>query len=220
MLEGFNKKVYRESGAGLSRFVPWAFMADCEGALGVVVQKGGCLQKSYAFRGPDLDAASSATVASISIQLNDALKRFGSGWAVYTEIQSYMTAEYPGAKFTNRAAFLVDAERKATYTAYGKHHAKSYYLTFVWEPPGGAIRKAKGIFYREGSGEEESIIEDVRKFIGVCDDVAGILSAKMDIQPLDDEETLSYLHSSLSLDWHRVRKPSPHDVFGPVSCGL
>ena len=207
MLEGFNKKIYKESKTGLARFVPWAFMADCEGASGVVIQKGGCMQKSYAFRGPDLDAASCATVASISVQLNDALKRFGSGWAVYTEIQSYMTAEYPGAKFTNRAAFLVDAERKATYCAYGKHHAKSYYLTFVWEPPGGAIRKAKGVFYREGSAKEESIIEDIRKFMGVCDDVAGILSAKMDIQPLDDEETLSYLHSALSLEWHRVRKP-------------
>ena len=208
MFLGFNKKIHKESNIGLSRFLPWAFMADCEGARGVVIQKGGCIQKSYAFRGPDLDAASSATVASISIQLNDALKRFGSGWAVYTEIQSYMTAEYPGAKFTNRAAFLVDAERKTTYTAYGKHHAKSYYLTFVWEPPGGAIRKAKGVFYREGGGEEESIVEDIRKFTGVCDDVAGILSAKMDIQPLDDEETLSYLHSAVSQVWHRVRKPS------------
>ena len=208
MLEGFNKKIYKESNFELARSLPWAFIADCEGASGVVIQKSGCVQKSYAFRGPDLDAASSATVASISIQLNDALKRFGSGWAVYTEIQSYMTAEYPGAKFTNRAAFLVDAERQVTYTAYGKHHAKSYYLTFVWEPPGGAIRKAKGFFYREGSQEEESIIEDIRKFVGVCDDVAGILSAKMDIQPLDDEETLSYLHSALSLEWHRVRKPS------------
>ena len=208
MFLGFKKKIYKESNAGLSKFVPWAFMADCEGASGVVIQKGGCMQKSYAFRGPDLDAASSAAVASISIQLNDALKRFGSGWAVYTEIQSYMTAEYPGAKFTNRAAFLVDAERKATYTDYGKHHAKSYYLTFVWESPADAMRKAKGIFYKEGDGEKQSIVEDIRKFINICDDVAGILSAKMDIQPLDDEETLSYLHSALSLDWHRIRKPS------------
>ena len=135
MFAGLQMKVHRESKAGLSKYVPWAFIADCPGVCGVVIQKGGCLQKSYAFRGPDLDAASSAAVASISIQLNDALKRFGSGWAVYTEIQSYMTAEYPGAKFTNRAAYLVDAERKATYSAYGKHHAKSYYLTFVWEPP-------------------------------------------------------------------------------------
>ena len=114
MFLGFKKRIHKEGSARLSKFVPWAFMADCEGTSGVVIQKGGCMQKSYAFRGPDLDAASSATVASISIQLNDALKRFGSGWAVYTEIQSYMTAEYPGAKFTNRAAFLVDAERKAT----------------------------------------------------------------------------------------------------------
>src|SRR5208283_2305609 len=178
MLEGFNKKIYKESNTGLARSVPWAFMADCEGALGVVIQKGGCMQKSYAFRGPDLDAASSAAVASISTQLNDALRRFGSGWAVYTEIQSYMTAEYPGARFTNRTAFLVDAERKATYTAYGKHHAKSYYLTFVWEPPADTIRKAKRVFYREGSSEEKGIVEDIRKFSALCDDVAGILSAK------------------------------------------
>ena len=164
-------------------------------------------RKPTPFEGPDLDAASSASVASISIQLNDALKRFGSGWAVYTEIQSYMTAEYPGAKFTNRAAFLVDAERKATYTAYGKHHAKSYYLTFVWESPADAMRKATGVFYREGRGEEQSIVEDVRKFVTTCDDVAGILSAKMEIQPLDNVETLSYLHTALSMDWHRIRTP-------------
>ena len=208
MFAGLQMKVHREPKSGLSKYVPWAFMADCEGVAGVVVQKGGCIQRSYAFRGPDLDAASSATIASISIQLNDALKRLGSGWAFYTEIQSYMTAEYQGAKFTNRAAYLVDAERKATFGAYGKHHAKCYYLTFVWEPPADAMRKATGVFYREGSGEEQSIVEDIRKFVGVCDDVAGILAAKVDIQPLDDEETLSYLHSALSLEWHRVRKPA------------
>jgi len=46
MLEGLDTKVYKESGARLSRFVPWAFMADCEGVSGVVIQKGGCMQKS------------------------------------------------------------------------------------------------------------------------------------------------------------------------------
>ena len=65
MLEGFNKKIYKESNFGLARSLPWAFIADCEGASGVVVQKSGCMQKSYAFRGPDLDAASSATVADL-----------------------------------------------------------------------------------------------------------------------------------------------------------
>jgi type IV secretion system protein TrbE len=208
LFSGFMKRIYKEKANGLAKYVPWAFMADCEGASGVVIQKAGCMQKSYAFRGPDLDAASSATVASISVQLNDALKRFGSGWAVCTEVQSYMTCDYPGAKFGNRAAYLVDAERKRSFTAYGKHHAKSYYLTFVWEPPADAMRRAKGVFYKEGEGEDQSVVQDIRTFMTVCEDVAGILAVKMDIRALDDEQTLAYLHSALSFEWHAIRKPS------------
>ena len=153
------------------------------------------MQKSYAFRGPDLDAASSATVASISIQLNDALKRFGSGWAVYTEIQSYMTAEYPG-----RSSQTV---RPSSWMPRGKRPTPptgSITQSPTTSPSSGSPRpmrceKQKGFSIGKDDGEEQSIVEDVRKFVDVCDDVAGILSAKMDIQPLDDEETLSYLHS-------------------------
>ena len=49
MFLGFEKKTYKESKGGLSKYVPWAFMADCEGATGVVIQKAGPMPRLRIF---------------------------------------------------------------------------------------------------------------------------------------------------------------------------
>ena len=53
---------YRHKAAQLADFLPWAALV----APGVVLNKDGSLQRSAAFRGPDLDSATPAELVGAS----------------------------------------------------------------------------------------------------------------------------------------------------------
>jgi type IV secretion system protein VirB4 len=163
----------------------------------VVVQKDGVLQKSFAFRGPDLEASAGIHVQNLSRHLSDSIKRLGTGWGVQFEVQRFVTREYPGAVFDNLAAYLVDKERERAFKAWGKHFESSYYLTFVYKPPREITRKALSRLYTE-TGYESAMKENVEYFLRHVEEVTGILEAHVMIAPLDNEETTAYLHSSVS----------------------
>jgi len=77
----FNLKEYRQTTDRLSDLLPWAALV----APGVVLNKDGSFQRSLRFRGPDLESATSAQLVAITARLNNALKRLGSGWALFVE---------------------------------------------------------------------------------------------------------------------------------------
>ena len=68
---------------GLADFLPWAALV----AKGVVLNKDGSFQRTARFRGPDLDSATPAELVAITARLNNALRRLGSGWAIFIEAQ-------------------------------------------------------------------------------------------------------------------------------------
>jgi type IV secretion system protein VirB4 len=64
-----------------------------------------------ATRGPDLDSATEAELVSVTARLNNVLKRFGDGWALFFEAERVPANQYPGARFADPASWLVDQER-------------------------------------------------------------------------------------------------------------
>ena len=79
----FSLREYREPSTRLPDYLPWAALV----APGVVLQKDGVLQKTVGFRGHDLASSSLSEVASAMARLNNAIKRLGSGWALFVEAQ-------------------------------------------------------------------------------------------------------------------------------------
>ncbi len=79
----FNLREYRNRTAGLTDFLPWAALIG----EGVILNKDGSFQRTARFRGPDLDSATAAELVSITSRLNNALRRLGSGWAIFVEAQ-------------------------------------------------------------------------------------------------------------------------------------
>jgi type IV secretion system protein VirB4 len=202
----------------LSRHLPWQYIA---GAYeGLVVQKDGILQKTFTFRGPDLEASAGIYMHDISRHLSDSVKRLGSGWAVHFEVQRFVTREYPGADFDNLAGYLVDKERETAFMTYGKHFESSYYLTFIYKPPRDISRKAMNIFYTQ-TGYESTMKENAAYFLQQVEDITGIMSTKLLIAPLDNEQTVAYLHSSVSRNWQYIefpRDPAFLDRILPDQC--
>jgi type IV secretion system protein VirB4 len=204
-----------ESAGLLYTQLPWNFITKFH--EGVVVQKDGLLQRTFAFRAPDIDSSSAAEIENLCLRVNDFAKRLGSGWAFQMEAQRFYSREYPAAAYTYRqgqfdllAPYLVDREREADFRAAGRHFESSYYLTFIWKPPSENIKKLTGMFIRSGSAPPrggKSIRENVEHFVNETAAVIAVLESDMLIVPLTNEETVAYLHSSVSFNRHPIRFP-------------
>ncbi len=199
-----NLAEYRRTASRLADFLPWAALVG----EGVVLNKDGSLQRTARFRGPDLDSAVAAELVAVAGRLNNAFRRLGSGWAIFVEAQRHEAATYPDSHFPDPASALLDAERKADFEEAGAHHVSSYFLTFAFLPPAEDTARAETWLYegREHSGVDAR--EILRNFTDRTGRVLALLDGFMpDCAWLDDPETLTYLHSTVSTKRHRVRVP-------------
>jgi type IV secretion system protein VirB4 len=73
--------------------LPWCFITKY--GQGVVIQKDGIMQKTFAYRAPDVDSAGAAEISGLALRVNDFTKRMGTGWAFFVEAQRFYTQEYP-----------------------------------------------------------------------------------------------------------------------------
>src|ERR1700733_14307269 len=95
---------YRRRPALLADWLPWAGLV----ASGGVLNKDGSLQRTARFRGPDLDSATESELVATTARLNNALRRFESGWAMFVEAQRGAAASYPVSQFPEALSWLVD----------------------------------------------------------------------------------------------------------------
>lgn len=153
-----NLAEYRHSNARLADFLPWAALVD----EGIILNKDGSFQRTAKFRGPDLDSAVPAELVAVAGRLNNALRRLGSGWAVFVEAQRHSAGAYPPNTFPDVASALVDAERRAQFEEAGAHYESSYFLTFLYLPPEEGAAKAERLLYE---GRDRTVGADAREVL-------------------------------------------------------
>ncbi|MCO5131443.1 MAG: conjugal transfer protein TrbE [Xanthobacteraceae bacterium] len=199
-----NLAEYRKKNAQLADFLPWAALV----APGVVLNKDGSFQRTARFRGPDLDSATPAELVGTTARLNNALRRLGSGWAIFVEAQRHPATDYPESLFPESASALLDIERREQFEDSGVLFESSYFLTFVWLPPAEEASRMEAWLYegREHSGVDPW--ELLKSFVDRTDRVVNLVEGFVpEADWLDDSETLTYLHSTISTKRHRVRVP-------------
>lgn len=199
-----NLAEYRKKSASLADYLPWAALV----APGVVLNKDGSFQRTARFRGPDLDSATPAELVSTTARLNSALRRLGSGWAIFVEAQRNPASSYPDSRFPDCASALLDIERREQFGASGVLFESSYFLTFVWLPPAEEASRMESFLYegREKPGVDPW--ELLKTFVDRTERVLNLIEGFVpEARWLDDGETLSYLHSTISTKRHRVRVP-------------
>ncbi len=109
-----------------------------------------------AFRGPDLASSLDAELVAASGRLNNALRRLGSGWALFVEAQRFASSGYPTSTWPHAAAWIVDLERRNAFQQAGSHYESSYYLTFAWRIPPDSHERAAAFFYdQRGDAPDE-----------------------------------------------------------------
>ena len=210
---------YRSKAAKLADFLPWAALI----AEGVVLNKDGSLQRTAQFRGPDLDSATPAELVATAGRLNSAFRRLGSGWAVFVEAQRLPARDYPLSEFPDPVSALVDAERRAQFEEAGSHFESAYFLTLVWMPPADDTSRAERWLYEGAEDGGADPREHLTSFISRTDSLLGLLDGFMPAAVwLSDDETLTYLHSTISTHRQCVRVPETPMYLDALlaDCGL
>ncbi len=202
----FSIREYRIRTDRLPDYLPWA----CLVAPGVVLQKDGVLQKTIAFRGPDLASSSASELVSAVARLNNALKRLGSGWAFFFEAQRFESTGYPSSEWRHSAAWVLDLERRAAFEAADTHFESAYFLTIVWQLPAVGEKRLQALFFsdpeqRSAYRDNQRDLAGFQKTVGeLLDIMHGVFA---EVTELDDAETLAYLHSTVSTNRHPVPVP-------------
>ncbi len=200
-----NLREYRDKPAGLADYLPWAMLV----APGVVLNKDGSFQRSARFRGPDLESSTEAELVAVCGRLNNVLRRFGSGWALFFEAERHEAQDYPDSDWPDPVSWLVDRERRSSCEEEGAHFESSYTLTFVYLPPAESANRAERLLLDTPPDKHRLDYSDyLASFVSATDRALDLLAGIMpEVAPLSDEETLTYLHAAISTKRHRVRVP-------------
>ena len=199
-----NLAEFRRRAQSLADFLPWAALVR----EGVVLNKDGSFQRTAKFRGPDLDSSTPAELVSITSRLNNALRRLGSGWAIFIEAQRDFARGYPNSRFPDPVSELVDAERRAQFEEEGAHFESRYFLTLLWLPPADDSARAEAFLYENRAQAGADWRAALDGFVDRTDRVLALIEGFMpEAEWLDDGDTLTYLHACISTRRQRVRVP-------------
>jgi type IV secretion/conjugal transfer VirB4 family ATPase len=224
---------YRRTADLLADHLPWAALV----APGVVLNKDGSFQRTLRFRGPDLESATEAELVGACARLNNVLRRFGSGWALFFEAERFEAPGYPESVFPEPASWLLDEERRAGFEqrpandnrlagndlgafwhrqqtsrvtkASHAHFESAYHLTLLYMPPADQVARAERALLETAEPVQgRDWRQELAGFIAETERVRDLLSGFMpEIEALDDSGTLTYLHGSVSTRRHVVAAP-------------
>ena len=198
---------YRQTSATLSDYLLWAALV----APGIVLNKDGAFQRTLRFRGPDLDSATPAELMGASQRLNNALRRFGSGWCIHVEARRGPAPGYPTSNFPDGLSWLIDEERKAVFETTGARFESRYFMTLAWLPPAERQGKLESVLFEGGDAPANAQVDyrlHLERFVQETDQLLALIETMTPhAQWLSDEDTLTYLHDCISDRAHRVAVP-------------
>lgn len=198
---------YRQNEARLADWLPWAGLV----ADGVVINKDGAFQRTLTFRGPDLDSSTLSELMGASARLDNALKRFGSGWCLHVEARRTPTHDYPVSDWPDALSWLIDQERAHDFAAAGGRFESAYYLTLSWLPPSETSGRFEAALFENGAASAPTGVDYracLASFVEETQSFKTLLELVMnDVRFLDGAQTLTYLHSCISDGPHPVAVP-------------
>ena len=201
----FNLAEYRKSPDRLADLLPWAALIES----GIVLNKDGSFQRTLQFRGPDLESATESQLVSAMARLNNALKRLGSGWAMYVEASRKPYLSYPEeSHFPDPVSLLIDAERREQFASDNGNFESQYYLTFQYMSPAESKSRWSSFLISAANDSKEDSQKSLEFFVANTDRLRDILKDFMfESEFLNDSDTLTYLHDTISIKHHVVKSP-------------
>jgi len=215
------KKYHKDNNNKVCNALPWSFFCG-ENDDGIILLKSGALMRCYTFTCPDLGTSSAESINRISLYFNDALRRLGSTWAFQIESRRSITSDYPGTSYDNSLAYLVDMRRKENYQN-GEHFKNTFYLTISYALKNDIQAKATSLLYKsddepEGYYNLEECYKEIAYFRDKSDEILSYISSRIYVRALNNDETVSYLHSCISTHDEKRLAPKQPMFFDHFIC--
>lgn len=195
-------KEYQNDKNKLSNYLPWIAMID----EGIILNRNGTLQKTFKFRGHDLDSATVYELKNSNGRLNNILTRLEGNWTMHIEARREITDEYKTIDSHNFALNLIDNERREKFES-GRYFENSYYITLTYLTPIDGQQRIKKIFVEEEI-TKESLDKILLTFKKEYRDIKELFKELfLEVEDLSNEETYTYLHSCISTKKHNIKVP-------------
>jgi len=215
-----NLSEYQSKPRALADYLPWA----CLVAPGVVLNKDGSFQRTAGFRGPDLDSSTSEELVAICARINNALKRFGSGWALYFEASRDPALTYSSSQWRDPVAWLIDKERRSLFEGWTEDRflfESSYYFTFAFMPPADTVGRLEEMLIERIDDERLTAKDHLTQFIYETEKALSLLGNLLPHAAfLNDDETLTYLQNCISPKRQFVKTPETPAYLDAVLGGV
>ena len=147
----------------------------------MVLNKDGSFQRTARFRGPDLDSATESELVATAARLNNALRRFESGWALFVEARARR-----GGRAIRTRPFPKPCPGWSTRSAAprsksaGSHFESAYRLTLLWLPPAEAKARASRVMLETTAQRRVDWREHLAAFIGETERFRGLARRRHD----------------------------------------
>lgn len=201
----FNIAEYRTKRKPLSDYLPWAIFVQ----PGVILNKDGSFQKIYKFRGPDQDSSTQHELVAARHRFNNVMRQLGSNWCLHIEARRRKSQKYYKSDFPDAASAFFDRERQHSFEQNDNQYETDYFFSLTWLTPPDTKGKLEEIFYENlpklGASDYRRYLSE---FEATCHKVADSLQIFMPrFEPLDDAQTLTYLHDCISNRHVELRAP-------------
>lgn len=209
-----NLREYRAKAKGLPDLINTALLVGepiVDGKpMGIVLTKSGMLLAGFSYAGPDQESSSTEDLGILSSQINSALSRRGTGWAVWVDLIRQPIAEYPSldeCHFSDPVSLLIDQERRLQHEAEGAHFESRTVAVFGFTIPSDAESRLIKAVVTNASVASDSLGEHVKKFAGEIENILGVFRGYTSTTPLTSSGLLTHIHGALTGDYHRINPP-------------
>jgi type IV secretion system protein TrbE len=117
---------------------------------GVVIGKNGALIAGWEYTGDDNASVTDTQRDVVSVRVNQALARLGSGWmlhvdAVRTPVEVYSARGL--SHFPDRVSAAIDEERRGLFAQRGVAYESRFVLCVSYLPPAGTVKRLSEVIY-------------------------------------------------------------------------
>jgi type IV secretion system protein TrbE len=149
-------KRHRSQEAGLSDLLNYAAVVGD----GVVIGKNGSLIAGYEYVGDDAASTTDTHRDVVSVRLNQALARLGTGWMLHVDAVRGPVEVYSArglSDFPDRVSAAIDEERRALFGQRGAAYETRFVFCVSYLPPAGAIKRLSEVIYDDDAPKGDEV---------------------------------------------------------------
>lgn len=191
-----------------SDYLPWGYLVE----EGIIFNKNGSYQKTFKIQGKDRKSLEIIDMIDLRAKINNAFKTLDGDVAIHIESRRIKAQPYQKGNFKELLLQMIDKVREDKYNS-GTFYVTEYYLTITWLPPVDLINKIQDKLILDETQETKALNNYLKEYKALTKEFIFLIKNYfIKIESLDDDETITYLHSCFSKNY-KLKAPSKKGIF-------